>query len=50
MGNVFYRYCLIFVIGGFVTSMISGCALDAITTIAEDRHINQVTTDAEIKT
>jgi len=49
MQNVFYRYCLIFVIGGFVTSMISGCALDAITTIAEDRHINQVTTDAEIK-
>mgnify|MGYP001225979809 CR=1 FL=1 len=49
MQNIIYRYSLILLICGFVTSLTPGCALDAITAIAEDRHINQVTTDAEIK-
>ena len=49
MQNIFCRYGLIFLICGFVSSLTSGCALDAITTFADDRYINQITTDAEIK-
>ena len=49
MQSIFYRFGLIFLICGFVSSLTSGCDLDAITKFADDRYINQITTAAEIK-